>query len=484
MEEIHKKSVTCMLILIWVSMGLYVEIAGPTMIDLRMRFDADSESVARSISALGVGVFVGALLGGLLIDTLGTWKILLVTAAQVLVTVVIVSMPFVGSLGALWVMFFALGTSAGVVNVSGQRIILEMWKENAPTPMHATHMGFGIGALTAPLIANPFLAKLAFNDETSLTAINGTSTNSSSGFVVIEESRVHLAYVTIGVISALLSLPVFIYPIMKCCRLKGNNNYDSFDEDKSTKPTKSFRNFLRSIDPRTYASGSGFGIFIFVIIILYFVNLVGGEHLFGNFIRTYSVDQLHFPRNEASYLDTIYWGSFTMGRLLGSLLAHCIHIRTLFAFDAVMYLLSVSLFNVFSANNDSKAVLWAFTAIIGLLVAPLFPAGISYTNTQIEVGGVILTLVVFATGCGQLLYIWIEGVLYQDYGPQTTLYSMQTSSILVFIIAILFICFTYKRGDRFSDFRQSLVNNATKEMDVNTGETGYTQLDKSSAESQ
>lgn len=349
--------------------------------------------------------------------------------------------------------------------------------------MHATHMGFGVGALLAPLIANPFLAKLGFNDGNSPAAVevNGTSANSSE-LVVIEESRVHLAYVTIGVISAFLSIPVFIYPVILICRLKNRTNYTSFDDEGSTKTSRRCSDVLNAINPATYAGGSkSFGIFVFIIVILFFANLVGGEQLFGNFIRTYSVDRLHFPRNEASYLDTIYWGSFTAGRLLGSVLSHFVNIRTLFAFDALMYLLSVTLFNVLSANSESKTVLWAFTAIVGLLVAPLFPAGISFTNTQIEVGGVVLTLVVFATGCGDLLYVWLEGVLYQHYGPQTTLYTMQTSSVLVFVISFLFICFTYKRGDRFTELRQNFVIDTAREQNIDVGDMSYTDFDMSTS---
>lgn len=97
--------------------GLYMEIGGPTMLDLRIYFDSNPEEIARSVSALGVGLFVGALLAGLLVDMIGTWKILLVTGAQLLATVSIISMPYVGSLSALWVMFFLLGTAAGTVNV-------------------------------------------------------------------------------------------------------------------------------------------------------------------------------------------------------------------------------------------------------------------------------------------------------------------------------------------------------------------------------
>jgi predicted MFS family arabinose efflux permease len=82
-----------------------------------MYFNANAEEVARAVSAIGIGMFLGALIGGLFVDMLGTWKILLVTGVQLLATVTIVSMPFVGTISVLWFMFFLLGTAGGVVNV-------------------------------------------------------------------------------------------------------------------------------------------------------------------------------------------------------------------------------------------------------------------------------------------------------------------------------------------------------------------------------
>lgn len=479
MDDRNNKIVTVMLILIWVSMGLYAEIGGPTMLDLRLKFDSNSEEVARSVSAQGVGIFLGAVVAGCFVDTLGTWKILLITAAQLLSTVSIVCMPFVGSLGALWFMFFLLGTAGGIVNVSGQRILLEMWREKSPAPMHALHMGFGIGAVAAPLIANPFLAVLDFNKRDNSSTHNSTEYD----FVVVEESRVHLAYVTIGIVSATISLPFFVYPFVKCYMTPSRKKYTSFDSPATDSSTSRMQSLLHSLNPATYAGGSlKFGIFVFIIVGLYFLNLVGGEQLFGNFVRTFSVDQLHFPRNEASYLDTVYWSTFTIGRLLGAVFSHFVHIRTLLLLDVFLNLTAVTLLDIFSASN--KTALWIFTAVVGLLIAPLFPAGISYANTQIEVGGVVLTLVVFALGIGELFYIWIEGIIYQKYGPRTILYAMQVSAVLVFIIAVVFVLFTYKRGDRFSEHNSKLVvkTEETEEGNVSK-DRDYTQMEQFTSKS-
>ena len=333
---------------------------------------------------------------------------------------------------------------------AGQRILLEMWREKAASPMHAIHMGFGIGALSAPLIANPFLAVLQFTDQ------NTTSTEStlvpisygSETYYVVEESRVHLAYVTIGVISFVLSLPFFVYPVVNCIKQHQNKNEYYNVEDIGGREDVSPRTLKQLLNPATYADGSfKYGLFVCIWILLYFINLVGGEQLFGNFIRTFSVDQLKFSRNEASFLDTAFWGSFTVGRFLGAVLAHCINIKILFPVDVIINLIAVTFLDIFSTN--SHMALWIFTALVGATIAPLYPAAMSYTNTQIQVGGIVITIVVFATGAGDFLYVWLAGHLYDTYGPRTVLYAIQTSAISVFLLAVIFSICGHFHGNRF-----------------------------------
>ena len=329
-----------------------------------------------------------------------------------------------------------------------------MWGEKSASPMHAIHMGFGIGALFAPIVANPFLAVLQFSADNTTTTGSSFSTPSSvrygsETYYIIRESRVHLAYITIGIITFVISLPFFIYPIYKCItNYDGKHEYYDVDGGTVKQEVMTPKSVKHLINPASYAAGSfKYGLFVFIWTTFYFINLVGGEQLFGNFIRTFSVDQLKFARDEASYLDTVFWGSFTIGRFLGSLLSHCIKIETLFPLDIVINLIAVTLLDIFS--TDSHLALWAFTIVVGLSIAPLYPAAMSYINTQIQVGGIVLIVTTFATGAGDFLYVWLAGHLYDTYGPRTVLYAIQTSATLVFILAIIIRICGHFHGSRF-----------------------------------
>ncbi|KAH3729315.1 sodium-dependent glucose transporter 1-like [Dreissena polymorpha] len=481
MSDPNRKLITVMLVLVWISMGMFFEVGGPTMVDLRMKYNTSSADIARSVSAQGFGIFAGALAGGLVIDAMRTWKFLVVTLAETIAIVAVILMPFVASLTWLWVMFFSVGIAAGLINVAGQRMLIEMWRDEAASPMHVIQMGFGIGALIAPLIINPFLAVLELKSDGLVNASSNDATlPGGSELTVIKESRVDVAFVTIGLCSATLALPFFFYPFVKCFR-RHKDKYQNIDEteESTVAPAKNgiVKRVLIILNPASYADGNfTFGLTVFVFIILLYINLVGGEQMFGNFVRTFSVDELQFARTEASYLDTVFWGSFTIGRLAGSVLAYLISIRKLFLLDLFMNLLAITFADIFATRG--KNFLWASTAVVGFFIAPLFPAGIAYVNTQIEVGGMVLTLVMFATGFGQLLYIWIEGVLYVAYGPRTILYALQFSAIFVFLISVIFVAISWTRKRYVNNEDQTLVVTSGHDVKM-TSDLRYSDLSTS-----
>ena len=108
-------STTCCILLY--PQGFYLEIGGPTLFDLRINLNSSLEDVARCVSAVGIGIFVGALIAGVIMDFCGQWKFLLVTGAAFSASVTIISMAFVQDLGLLYTAFFCLGTSSGLTNV-------------------------------------------------------------------------------------------------------------------------------------------------------------------------------------------------------------------------------------------------------------------------------------------------------------------------------------------------------------------------------
>ncbi|OWF47686.1 sodium-dependent glucose transporter 1-like [Mizuhopecten yessoensis] len=64
---------TMALVCVWIAMGTYMEINGPTLKDLVLRTGSSYEDITSAVSGRSVGKFVGVVIGGLLTDRFGRY---------------------------------------------------------------------------------------------------------------------------------------------------------------------------------------------------------------------------------------------------------------------------------------------------------------------------------------------------------------------------------------------------------------------------
>ena len=347
--------------------------------------------------------------------------------------------------------------------------MLETWEEKSPSPMHAMHMGFGIGALLAPLIANPFLAvtstELTTTNSSNINMSNETSssnrTHSQETTIVIEESRVEFAFIIIAILTLIGSIPFWFAQVRKCT-LTGSDEKVVPASQRETE-RKSFKEI---VNPAAYTGGSMvWGIVILILIFLIYLNVVGGEHSFGNFIRTYSVDVLKFSKDNASYLNLTYWLFHTLGRFSTFIIARWVPIRYLFFIEISLYLITTVA--VYFAASSSQLSLWIFTAVVGFVVSPIYGSGIAYANTQVELRGIMMMCSELSGGLGVAFYVWITGYLYDSYGPRAMLLAMLITGIAVCVSSVLFLAVGYFRGNRFNAINERVFEQQMNVIDDN-----------------
>ena len=97
--------------------GLYLEITGPTLIDLKLRTHSNYEAVATAVSGRSAGFFIGAVLGGLLVDKLGAYCDLLVALSLNGGAAATVILPWVHITDLLFFITLCQGTFEGVINI-------------------------------------------------------------------------------------------------------------------------------------------------------------------------------------------------------------------------------------------------------------------------------------------------------------------------------------------------------------------------------
>ena len=319
------------------------------------------------------------------------------------------------------------------------RSIILLAKENTPVMLQLLGVGYGFGALLVPLLANPFLAVIEYP-----AAVGGQTIGQVK---VIKESRVHYAFVTIGITSAVLSLVFFYFHFRK----KNGTKYEMLAADDITRK-KAPLSFLAMINPASYAGGSfGFGLYMLGVLFLFYFSLVGGVEVYSHFIRSFSVDVFKFSKTEASYINMSFWLTIAISKVLMSLAAVYIPVRKLFKLQVLLHVVSTTIINVYAYESASN--LWICTILEGFFASPLYPAAIAYSNTLIEVTGMCLMVLTFAGNIGDMVFIWVGGKFYDSYGPRVILNGVQFVGVIHLLCVVLFKLAERPKGRTVVDFK-------------------------------
>ena len=352
-------------------------------------------------------------------------------------------------------------------------MILAMWGKDAASPVHALHFGFGMGAVLAPLLARPFIAERNFeglnggesfaNISTGLYEASSVSFSSSPSFSNVSstpltttplpglESDIQIPYS----ISALYS---FIFCLLFLgFYLKDYYRRKAFEIQKANSKRQranlstfsSTKDFLKSFSPGSCTGGNvTFGLMIFTLIFLYYGNVVGGERAYGRFIFSYAIksDQ-GFSSSDAAMLNSIFWIGFTSGRGLSSILAYWCPVYILIIVEMTANVISGVALTIW--GSSVPAVLWVFTAVLGLFLSPIFPSGLAWSNMYVEMKGLAVTVVYIGASVGAIVYQWVTGYLFEYEGPATLMYVILGYALFISLTFILMVIVVRPHGKRF-----------------------------------
>ncbi|KAL4239898.1 hypothetical protein ACF0H5_000697 [Mactra antiquata] len=429
-----------------------------------IKLNTDYEAVAVAVSGRSVGLFPGCVIGGVLVDKFGKYCHLMLALSLEIAAIVTVAVPWSPNVEVLWFLCFVGGLVESVINIAGQRIILRLWLEKAATPMILLHSGYGIGSFLIPLYTNPFLAEKKPENETM--SINATNANlsltsfttsptlvSTTGPEYITDSHIEYAYLISAALVALHSLSFYYYQLREG-RMNKNpsptkvtiemNSNSAMD----TTSLKEKRTFLQMINPGTCAGGRiGYGIQLFVLMFFYFANAGGGERVVAGFIRSFSIDQLEFSKSDASYINTAFWISFTVGRLSFSVAAKFISVRILVLIQTGGLLTTSILLTIFARSNS--LAYWILVQPLGIFIAPLWPTGVAWADFHLELTGMGMMLILLGGSIGGISHLRIIGYLYEHIGAFTFLYQVIGYGALAFVVAIFLNLVGSQHGSRF-----------------------------------
>ena len=309
-------------------------------------------------------------------------------------------------------------------------MVMHLWGEKAAAPMHSLHFGFGLGAAISPQVVGPFLKPRNQNTtrrrnvEGQLLDLDLFSSNTTEGTPAGPKSRIEFAYMIAGIVAFSIALLwLFIY-------IKGPPK--DFPRREGTK--KITRHMF---SPSSCARGDILlGSLILLALFVYFIQAVGGEKAFGRFIFTFLVEsRLGFDNEEAVNLNSLFWLSFTLGRLSGIPISHFASTPVMIAVQSIGVVISSIV--LAAAVFQSKVIIWVFSVPLGYFIAQVFPSGMAWSNIYLDMNSVAVMVLFLGGSAGGALYQYLPGFLIRNFGQETFMYVMVVYSVGLLIIFII-----------------------------------------------
>jgi len=336
-------------------LGLFTAVAGPALPSLAENTSSTFDQISLFFVLGSLGYLLGSFFGGQAYDRFPGHRLMAFT-----LLVIAVSGAFIPILRQLWLLLlvqFALGLAQGANDVGCNTLLLWVHRKNAGPFINGLHFFFGLGAFIAPLVLAGILSR-------------------TGGIQWVFWSF------------ALLSLPLAFW-------LWGLPEPSAQSERDG--------NGRRAATP-----------FIPVtLLVLAFLLYVGAEVGFGNWIYTYALTLGLGTTITSAYLTSAFWGTFTVGRLLGVWVSTHVRTITILFVDLVGCLASLGLIILW---GDSALALWAGSIGLGLFMASIFPTTLVLAGERMHVTGAMTGWFLVGGGAGGMILPWVIGQAFTGIG--------------------------------------------------------------------
>ncbi|MEW6209551.1 MAG: MFS transporter [Acidobacteriota bacterium] len=360
----------------FVALGLMTAAIGPALPSLAERAQSSLSDAGFLFTSLSLGYMMGSFVGGRLFDRAKGNRAMgavLIAAAAMMALV-----PMVSSLWLLIIVVFALGLAQGATDVGGNALLVRIHRRGVGPFMNCLHFSFGLGASLAPaLVAQSIRISSSIN-------------------------------------WAWWAIALFTLPIAACLLLLSGPAAQKAHEAENGGRSNSA---------------------LIALIAIFLFLYVGAEVGFGGWIYSYA-RAIGAGEMASGYVTSIFWGAFTIGRLIGIPIAARFLPQLILAGDLAGCLLSVAILLLWP---DSIAALWTGATGLGLSMASVFPAMLSLAERRLTVSARVTGRFILGASAGSMFLPWLIGQLFDTHGPQSmnfVILAALVAAVAVFAIII------------------------------------------------
>ena len=351
---INKLALTAAYYLSIFMLGSFTAVAGPALPSLAKNTSSTLDQISLFFVLGALGYLIGSYFGGRAYDRFPGHRIMAFT-----LLVIAISSVFIPIMRQLWLLLlaqFTLGLAQGANDVGCNTLLQWVHGKNIGPYINGLHFFFGLGAFIAPLVLAGIL---------SLTG----------------------GIQWVFWIFALLSLPLI---------------------------TWLWR--LPELPPQSETGENGRVPIPFILVALLalaFLLYVGAEVGFGNWLYTYALTLGLGTAITSAYLTSAFWGTFTVGRLLGVWVSTRARAATILFVDLLGCLASLGIILLW---GDSALALWAGSIGVGLFMASVFPTILMLAGERMHVTGTITGWFLVGGGAGGMILPWVIGQAFVGIG--------------------------------------------------------------------
>jgi FHS family Na+ dependent glucose MFS transporter 1 len=369
--------------LAFILLGLTVSVEGPTLLKLAEHTSSALDEISSLFLFSSLGYLVGSYIGGRVYDRLPGHRFM--ASVLVLLGIMVAVVPLATTRGALFTIVLILGLFKGALDVGCNTLLLWVHNETVGPFMNGLHAFFGVGAVIAPLVVARVL---------SLTG------------------DIYWVYWIFAILCLPLALWIWGLP----------------------SPAS------RAV-PAQHESAS-FPLLPVLVMVLCFILYVGGEAGYGAWIYTYAFTLKFGTEITAAYLTSAFWGSFTLGRLLGIWVSTLAKPLTILYLDFIGCVISVAMILLFPQSN---LMLWLGTILFGLSQASIFPTFLTLAEERMHVTGTIAGLFLVGAGVGGMILPWLIGQAFAQAGAGAMMAMIFIGIVLNWLMLFVFTKVSAKR---------------------------------------
>lgn len=359
--------------------GICMITLGSVAADIREKLQLDELSAGTLFSILPLGILLGSLFFGPIVDKYG-YKLLL-SVCCVLMFIGFEGIAFSPSVALLKVCVFLFGIGGGAVNGSANALVADISDKGKGANLSLLGVSYGVGAIGMPLLLGMLNVRYSFDLILSSVGIITLAT----GFILL-----------------LIKFPP--------------------PKQKQGFPLKQGIKLIND------------NVLLFFAFFLFFQS--GFEAIINNWTTTYLAEKGTFSQNDALFgLSSLVAGMIIMRSLNGTILRSVPAKKLLFS-SFVMILLGLAILR----TGNSFGLSLVGLVLLGAGLASGFPVMLGFVGDRYpEISGTAFSLVLFIALLGNILVNYGMGIVAQNFGVQHLITFALAETVIMIVLFVLIL---------------------------------------------